>query len=352
MARPRSKLDVKRQSARVLSLWETETLPWKNQRLNVIRLGLLGELTMKQIAHAEGISTETVRCYFKSYREGGVKALLHRDYKDKDKTSRLTPEAKEQMLQGLEQGRWRTAKALWQWLTKEHGIEVKLRTIYHYLGKFAARLKVPRPSHIKKDPQAEAAFRKGGMSAEFKALGIAKGTKVRLWVMDEGRFGLISFVRRVWTLRGTRVVVPMQRKYEWEHVHGLLEVGPRGHSEFCYLPSTNREATIMALAQAAESDAKSTHVVIYDGSGAHPNDGDPELPSNVRIIKLPPYCPELNPVEKVWDMMRDALCNQAFATLEAMENAMTTWLEEFWADKRNVPNLIGRGWLWNQANAC
>jgi hypothetical protein len=186
----------------------------------------------------------------------------------------------------------------------------------------------------------------------------------------EGRFGLISFVRRVWTLRGTRVVVPMQRKYEWEHVHGLLEVGPRGHSEFCYLPSTNREATIMALAQAAESDAESTHVVIYDGSGAPPNDGDPELPANVRIIKLPPYClpvidfdsgrlsslrsgcPELNPVEKVWDMMRDALCNQAFATLEAMENAMTTWLEEFWTDKRNVTNLIGRGWLWNQANDC
>jgi transposase len=150
MARPRSKLDVKKQSARVLSLWETETLPWKKQRLNVIRLGLLGELTMKQIAHAEGISTETVRCYFKSYREGGIKALLHRDYKDKDKTSRLTPEAKAQMLQGLEEGRWRTAKAIWQWLTKEHGIEVKLRTIYHYLGKVrsAAQSAAPKP-HLK-----------------------------------------------------------------------------------------------------------------------------------------------------------------------------------------------------------
>ena len=52
----------------------------------MIRLGIAGELTMKQIAHAEGISIETVRCYFKSYREGGTKALLHRDYKDKDKT--------------------------------------------------------------------------------------------------------------------------------------------------------------------------------------------------------------------------------------------------------------------------
>jgi transposase len=352
MGRPRSKLDVKKQGARVLALWESEDLPWKQQRLNVIRLGLAGELTMKQIAHAEGISIETVRCYFKAYREGGIKALLHRDYKDKDKTSRLTAEAKEQMHQGLKEGRWRTAKALWHWLTSEHGIDIKPRTAYHYLGKLAARLKVPRPSHTKKDPQAEEAFRKSGLKAKFKALSIPSGTKVRLWVMDEGRFGLISFVRRVWTLIGHRVVVPTQRKYEWEHVHGLLEVGPRGASEFCYLPTTNREATCAALAQAAESDPHCTHVVIYDGSGAHPDDGDPMLPANVRIIKLPPYCPELNPVEKIWDMMRDDLCNRAFATLDEMEEALTQWLKGFWKDTRNVTTLIGRGWLWIQANAC
>lgn len=127
-------------------LWEKETEPWKQQRLNVIRLGIAGELTMKQIAHAEGISIETVRCYFRSYREGGTKALLHRDYKDKDKTSRITAEAKEQMQQGLKEGRWRTAKALWHRLTKEHGIKIKPRTTCHYLGKLAARLQVPRPS--------------------------------------------------------------------------------------------------------------------------------------------------------------------------------------------------------------
>lgn len=351
MARPRSKLDTKKQGARVLALWEKGQERWQQQRLNVIRLGLAGELTMKQIGHAEGISTETVRCYFKAYRQGGIKALLHRDYKDKDKTSRLTPVAKEQMQQGLEQGRWRTAKALWQWLTQEHGIDIKPRTTYHYLGKFAARLKVPRPSHLKKDPLAEAAFRQGGLKAKFKALGIAKGVKVRLWVMDEGRFGLISFVRRVWTLRGKRVVVPVRQRYEWDHVHGLLEVGPRGGSEFCYLPTTNREATCLALAQAAATDPESVHVVIYDGSGAHPDDGDAQLPANVRVIKLPPYCPELNPVEKVWDMMRDALCNRAFDTLEQMEAAITQWLQEFWQDTRNVSQLIGRGWLWHQANA-
>lgn len=81
----------------MLAPCEKETEPWKQQRLNVIRLGIAGELTMKQIAHAEGISIETVRCYFKSYREGGTQALLHRDYKGKDKTSRITAEAKEQI---------------------------------------------------------------------------------------------------------------------------------------------------------------------------------------------------------------------------------------------------------------
>ena len=80
---------------------------------------------------------------------------------------------------------------MWHRLTKEHGTKIKPRTTYHYLGKLAARLQVPRPSHIKKDAQAEAAFRKGGLSVKFKALSIPRGVKVRLWVMDD-RFAAVS----------------------------------------------------------------------------------------------------------------------------------------------------------------
>ena len=42
-------------------------------------------------------------------------------------------------------------------------------------------------------------------------------------------------------------------------------------------------------------------------AGFHHRDGHAALPSNVRIVRLPPYSPELNPVEKLWDIVSAAL---------------------------------------------
>ena len=93
------------------------------------------------------------------------------------------------------------------------------------------------------------------------------------------------------------------------------------------------------------------HVIVQDGAGFHLRDGDPRLPENVRIILLPPYSPELNPAEKLWDQIKDAICNQVFATIEALQTIITAWLRDFWADMRGAFNLIGNSWLLDQVNA-
>ena len=60
-------------------------------------------------------------------------------------------------------------------------------------------------------------------------------------------------------------------------------------------------------------------MVIYDGAGFHHRGGHAALPANVRVIALPAYSPELNPVERLWDQVRDALANELHANLEALE---------------------------------
>jgi len=75
------------------------------------------------------------------------------------------------------------------------------------------------------------------------------------------------------------------------------------------------------------------------------------MPYNVRIILLPPYSPELNPVEKLWDQIKDAICNQVFATIQALQATITGWLWDFWADLRRAFSLIGDTWLLDQVNA-
>ncbi|NJM36415.1 MAG: hypothetical protein HC845_00245 [Akkermansiaceae bacterium] len=66
-----------------------------------------------------------------------------------------------------------------------------------------------------------------------------------------------------------------------------------------------------------------------------------DLPENIRIITLPPYSPELNPVEELWNVMKDSLCNKIFGTLEQIEETITTFLSSYWQDARKVLSLVG-----------
>jgi transposase len=96
-------------------------------------------------------------------------------------------------------------------------------------------------------------------------------------------------------------------------------------------------------------DPQAPHVLIWDGAGFHPADGTAGLPDNVRLLAFPPYSPELNPVEKLWDQLKDGLCNEAYASLAALEQTLTELLRPFWQEPERVGSLIGPGWLWRQS---
>ena len=212
-----------------------------------------------------------------------------------------------------------------------------------------ARMRVPRPSHVRKNPVAAEAF-KENLLDKLHSLGIAKGRAVRVWVMDEMRFGLHSFTRKVWITGKERPVAPSQQRYQWGYLYGAVGVS-HGRSEFLFAESVDQEHLACYYEQIGRSDPAAMHVIVQDGAGFHLRDGDPRLPENVRIILLPPYSPELNPAEKLWDQIKDAICNQVFATIEALQTIITAWLRNFWADMRGAFNLIGNSWLLDQVNA-
>jgi hypothetical protein len=99
------------------------------------------------------------------------------------------------------------------------------------------------------------------------------------------------------------------------------------------------------------SAPEAMHIVIQDGAGFHPSEGAPELPGNVRVITLPPYSPELTPVEKLWDVLKDRICNRTWEDLEALMEAINDVLAEYWTTPSKVKSLIGSGWLLETANA-
>ena len=91
-------------------------------------------------------------------------------------------------------------------------------------------------------------------------------------------------------------------------------------------------------------------VLIQDGAGFHLRDGDARLPDNLRIVTVPAYRPELNPVEGLWDQLKDGLCNRVFATLPNLEAVLMADRRRFWTDDRRVRALVF-GWWHEIANA-
>lgn len=73
---------------------------------------------------------------------------------------------------------------------------------------------------------------KGSLGQKLEALQLPQDTKVKIWVMDEARFGLHTELRRVWVTKGACPVVERQTMYEWDYFYGSLEVT----RERCTLP--------------------------------------------------------------------------------------------------------------------
>ena len=321
MGRPRKPLDATADAKAVRARLRSKDLEgWQRQRLQAAQLGLAGVLPLPQIAEEVGVSARTIGSWFEALRSGGLAGLLTRRPKGTGPASWLDAETAAQLKAELDKGQWRRAQDARRWLEKKLGRKLTLMVTYKYLGKCEARLKVPRPTHRKKDPARVEAFR-AELCDKLHGEQIALEQSVHLWVSDEMRFGLQPVTRRVWTRRGVEVVLPVEPRYQWGYTYGALEVCGDG-AEFLHTDGVSLAASRCFLEQVGRSAPEAMHIVIQDGAGFHHAEGALALPANVRVITLPPYSPELNPVERLWDIIKDRICNRAWEDLEELMAAI------------------------------
>ena len=138
------------------------------------------------------------------------------------------------------------------------------------------------------------------------AAGVAPGTPIEVWFMDEARVGQQGTLARVWARRGARPRAVRDRRYTWAWLFGAVCPG-RGAGAAVVLPHVNVEAMDIHLAEIGRRVAEGAHaVLVLDGAGWHTS---PKLrvPDNVTLLPLPRYAPELNPVENIWEYLRQNL---------------------------------------------
>ena len=148
---------------------------------------------------------------------------------------------------------------------------------------------------------------------------------LRLMFQDEARFGRISDCRRCWCKAPARPLVRamMSRQY----VYAFAAVSPSdGHMDSLVLPRVDTDCMQVFLDEVAQRHAEENIVMVRDGAGWH-RSGGLRLPPNLRLLLLPPYSPELNPQEHVWDELREKFFhNRVFDSLDAVEDALVVAL--------------------------
>ena len=324
---------------------------WRRRRLLAIKLAAKGEHTSAEIADLCGIARPHLFQWLKRVRTGGLEALLARAKPGPREGSArgVEPAVMAALAQRLAAHAFASAEAARRWLKKEHGVERPYHTVWRWLKKAKGVLRVPRPTHSRQTPGAAEAF-KSEVAEKLEALGIEAGSRVQVWFMDEARFGLHTELRRVWTVRGLRPLVTRQIKYRWDYLYGALGA-VSGAAHFAHLPGVSLEWDEVFLRDLAASDAQAIHVLVRDQAGFHLRDGDPRLPARVRVVDLPPYSPELNPCEWLWDVVKDEICNQVYATVAALRRALRPVLQRYWEDAQAVRRLAGRDWMLAELNA-
>jgi transposase len=150
---------------------------------------------------------------------------------------------------------------------------------------------------------------------------------VRVFSHDESRFGLLTVRRRRLTARGVQPIGAVQQVFEWFYVYGAV-APTTGERFFLELPYLNAESFQLFIDAFAEAFSDSFNILLLDNSGAHTAQRL-HWPENVRHVWLPPYCPELNPIERVWRDLKDDLAWQHFPDLEAQQDYVGDLLQAY-----------------------
>ncbi len=171
-----------------------------------------------------------------------------------------------------------------------------------------------------------------------------QGRSVRLMFQDEGRFSLLGKPRRCWAPAGVRPVVGARllRKFSY----AFAAVSPHdGVMDSLILPWVNASTMSMFLATVSQRHPDEYIVMVMDQAGWHIAH-ELEVPKNMRLVLLPPYSPEINPVEHIWDALREnCIGNTVFASLDAADKALSKGLRSLESDPERMQSLTGFEWI-------
>lgn len=175
-------------------------------------------------------------------------------------------------------------------------------------------------------------------------MSFAKRQPLRLMFQDEARFGRISQCRRCWHKKPMRPWVKARLTHEYTYAYGAASAMD-GKFDSLVLPQVNGQWMQVFIDEVSQRYSEENIIMALDGAGWHKSQGI-KLPPNLKLHFLPPYSPELNPQEHVWDELREKnFHNKAFESMDALQAELVKGLQTLECDHQRVKSITGWEWI-------
>jgi hypothetical protein len=162
--------------------------------------------------------------------------------------------------------------------------------------------------------------------------------------MDEARVGQQGTLTRVWAPRGTRPRALRDHRRSSAYLFGAV-CPERGTGAAVVLPHVNVDAMTIHLAEISRHVTTGAHaVLVLDQAGWHTS---PKLrvPENISLLPLPPYAPELNPVEQVWAYLRaNFLSHRVWNSYNAIVGSCCDAWNKLMSTPERLASITRRTW--------
>ena len=149
---------------------------------------------------------------------------------------------------------------------------------------------------------------------------------VNLYFQDESRFGLMTKQKRVLVCKGINPIAPYQHSYQWLWLWGCFSP-ITGDSFYWETPLVSNDIFENYLKDFSSQNPRELKIVIIDNAGFHACQNI-TIPDNIKLIRIPPYSPELNPAEKVWQWMKDRTAMKLFKDVKTLQDKITQMVKQ------------------------
>ena len=166
--------------------------------------------------------------------------------------------------------------------------------------------------------------------------------KVRLMFQDEAGFGRINKPKYCWCKRGSRPSVPCHHIREYRYAYGAVEP-LTGESCFLILPYCNTVCMNIFLEELSKQYPEDMILLCCDGAAWHKSKSL-QVPENIELFYIPPYTPEMNPIEQIWKELRKlGFRNEIFSTLVKVVDRLCDTIRRL--STTLIRSITGRDWI-------